>query len=114
MAVRTELTVRATHSKAIQFQLLSGSAPIDLSSIGTVEMTLRDKSGGTAVFGNLGNAKLTINGASSGSVQFVPGTADLLAGSAPYNGYFRLFASASQWYYVPSDHEFTISVRELF
>ena len=112
---QTEVTVRATTSAAISMQLLAGTAGIDLSAVGTIQMFLRDNAGGTLGFSNVGSGpKLSIPNAAQGSVDFTPGSADLVAGSAPYNGYFKLFVTPATWYFVPEDSELTIAVRETF
>lgn len=113
MAPRTELTVRATTSNGIQFQLLAGTAGINLSAVGTVELHLKDNAGGTTMTDNL-TGKLSINGAAGGSVLWTPGTADLVAGSAPYQAYFKAYVTPTSWYMVPEDSEFTVSVRPTF
>jgi len=113
MAPRTELTVRATTSNAIQFQLLSGTAAIDLSAVGTVELWRKDRDGGTTMTDNL-TGRLAINGAAGGSITWTPGTGDIVAGSAPYHGYFKVYVTPTTWYTVPEDSEFTVSAREKF
>lgn len=113
MAPRTELTVRATTSNGIQFQLLSGTAGIDLSAVGTVELHLKDRAGGTSLTDNL-TGKLSINGASGGSVLWTPGTGDLVAGSQPYHGFFKVYVSPTSHWFCPEDSEFTVNVRPTF
>lgn len=109
-----ELTVRATTSNAINFLLKSGTAGIDLSGA-TVEMFLKDNAGGTTGFTTVGaSPKLGTANAAGGTISFTPGTADLVAGSAPYVGYFKVHATASTHYYVPESAEFTLNVRETF
>ena len=110
---RTELTLRATSSDAVQLQLMAGTAPINLTPYGTVELWLKDKSGGTSMTDNL-TGKLNVNGAAGGSVKWTPGTADLVAGSAPYQGYFRLRVNSTSWLFCPEDSEFTVHVREAY
>lgn len=110
---RTVLTLRATTSDGIQFRLMSGITGIDLSAVGTVELHLKDKSGGTSMTNNL-TGKLNVNGAGGGSVLWTPGTADLVAGSAPYTVYFKCYVTASSWYFCPEDSELTINVRDTF
>lgn len=109
-----ELTIRATSSNAIQFQLLSGTAGIDFTSpvMGTVELWLKDQAGGTSMTDNL-TGKLSINGSAGGSVTWTPGTGDLVAGSAPYRAYFKLKPAGGQ-YFVPESTELTINIREAF
>ena len=110
-----ELTVRATVSNLISYQLLSGTVGIDLSAVGTVELWLKDNAGGTSSYSTAGGSpKISIVGTASGSVGFTPGTGDLAAGSAPYQGYFRLRTGAAAWYHVPEDSELTIHVRDVY
>ena len=112
---KSELTLRASSSGTVQAQLLSGTVGLDLSTVGTVEMWLKDKGGGTASFTTAGaGPKLTVTGTAAGSVSFLPGTGDLVAGSAPYHGYFRLRRSATSWDFVPESTEFTIDVRPTY
>lgn len=108
-----ELTVRAGTSTALQFRLLGGTAPIDLSGVGTVELWLKDKAGGTSMTNNI-TGKLSINGAAGGSVQWTPGSADLASGSAPYRGYFKAWSSGSAFYFIPDAYDLTINVREVY
>ncbi len=111
---KTEITVRASTSNAIQFQLLAGTAPIDLTAVGTVQLWLRDQAGGTSMQTNLGGGQLSINGAAGGSVSWTPGTATLASGSAPYRGYFKIFVTPSSWYFCPEDSEVSIDCREVW
>ena len=113
MPPRTELTLRATTSNGIQFQLLSGTTPVNLTAVGTIELWRKDSSGGTSMTDNL-TGKISINGAAGGSVLWTPGTADLVNGSAPYQAYFRVFVTSTSWYSVPEDSEFTVALREAF
>lgn len=108
-----ELTLRETTSEDVQFVLYQGTAPINLTSLGTVELWRRDKAGGTVMTDNL-TGQLSINGAAGGSVKWTPGTANLNAGSAPYQAYFKVYRSASSQFYVPESYDLTISVREKF
>lgn len=109
-----ELTVRAAQSTGIQFQVLSGTAGLNLATFGTVvELWLRDQAGGTSMTDNLTGA-LTVNGTAGGSVLWTPGTGALVAGSAPYRGYFRLRQGGTAYAYFPEDSELTINVRETF
>lgn len=110
---RTELTVRATTSNGIQFQLLAGTAGIDLSAVTTIELWRKDRSGGTTMTNNV-TGKLSINGAAGGSVLWTPGTADIVAGSADYQAYFKVYVTSTSWYTVPEDSEITIHVREAY
>ncbi len=110
--VPCELTIRATTNNAIQFQLFNGTAALDLTGVGTVELWLKNKVGGTSMVDNL-TGKLSINGTAGGSITWTPGTGDVVAGSAPYHGYFRLRPASGQ-YFVPEASELTVSVRESF
>lgn len=110
---RTDVTVRDSTSNAIPMQLLAGTVGIDLSAVGTVELWLRDSAGGTKMTDNL-TGKITIPSASAGSVTYTPGTTDLVSGSAPYSGYFKVYVTPTSWYYVPEDSEVTINVRPRF
>lgn len=110
-----EITVRATNSNSIQFVLLSGTAAINLTSpaVGTVELWLKDQAGGTSMTDNL-TGKLSINGSAGGSVLWTPGTGDVVAASAPYSAYFKLYSAAATWWFVPEDSEFTVNARSCF
>ncbi len=113
-AIPANLTVRATTNTAIQFQLLVGTVGIDLTGVGTVQMFLRDNAGGTVGYTNLGSSpKLAVNGTAGGSVTFTPGSTDLVAGSAPYRGCFKVWPTSTTWYYVPEDTEFEIDCRPI-
>lgn len=110
--IPNELTVRATTCVAVAYQLLSGTAGISLAGVGTVELHLTDNVGGTVVETTAGSGRLSIVGTASGSVSYTPGTGSLVAGSAPYRGYFKLISGTASWFFVPEDSELTINVRE--
>lgn len=112
--IPAELTIRATSSNAIQFQLFSGTVALDFTSpvMGTVELWLKDAEGGTSMTDNL-TGKLSINGSAGGSISWTPGTGDVVAGSAPYRAYFKLKPAGAQ-YFVPEATELTIHVREAY
>lgn len=117
MAARGEVTVRAGTSNGIVMQLLAGTVPIDLTSVGTVQLWLRDKSGGTQMASNVASGTagtVTIAAGAGGTVTWTPGTATLASGSAPYQGYFKVFVTASSYYFVPEDAELTVHVRETY
>lgn len=111
-ALPSELTVRATTSNAIQYELYNGTARYDLSAVGTVELWLKNQAGGTSMTDNL-TGKLSINGTAGGSITYTPATGDLVAGSAPYHAYFKLKPAGSQLFF-PEANELTIDVREAF
>lgn len=108
-----ELTVRAGTSTALQFRLLAGTAPLNLAAVGTVELWLKDREGGTTMTNSV-TGKLSINGAAGGSVSWTPGSADLVSGSAPYRGYFKAWTSGSAFYFIPDAYDLTVNVREIF
>ncbi len=108
--VPTELMLRATTSGTVPIQLRAGTSGYDLTAVGTVEVDLKDKSGGTSMFSTDNN--LAVVWRTAGSINWVPGTGHLVAGSAPYHGYFKLLRSVTQFDFVPEDSEFTINVRE--
>lgn len=108
-----ELTIRASTSTGIQLQLFSGTVALSLANYGTVELWLRNQAGGTSMTDNL-TGKLSVNGTAGGSVLWTPGTGDLVAGSAPYHGYFRLKSGAASYLFVPEDSELTVNVRETY
>lgn len=110
--VPAELTVRATESDTVQFRLYQGTAGFDLTGVGTTELHLRNNAGATVTFTTAGaSPKLSVNGTAGGSVAFTPGTADLVAGSAPYHGYFKLNEGGSISF-IPEAWELTIHVRK--
>lgn len=112
---RSDLTIRATSSGTVSLQLLSGATGLNLSTVGTVEMWLRDNKAGTISFTTAGTApKLIIVGTSIATMEFIPGTGSLIAGSAPYQGYFKLYRTATTWDYCPEGTELTINVREAY
>jgi len=108
--VPTELMLRATTSGTIPIQLRAGTVGYDLTAVGTVELHLKDQLGGTSMFSTDDN--LSVVWRAAGSINWVPGIGHLVAGSAPYHGYFKLLRTATQFDFVPEDSEFTISVRE--
>lgn len=108
-----ELSVRASSSTAIQFRMLSGTAALDLTGIGTVQLWIKDRAGGTTMTDNL-TGQLSVNGAAGGSITWTPGTGTLVAGSAPYTAYFKLYQSASAWYFCPEAYDFTVNARPTF
>ena len=109
---KAELTLRAGSTGGVQFRLMTGIAGYDLTGYGTVELWRRDRAGGTSAALSYGaGAGLTVNGTAGGSVFWTPGTADLAAGSSPYECYFRAYNGTS-WVYFPEDSEFTVHVRE--
>lgn len=110
--VPAEFTVRATSANAIQLELYNGTARLDLTGVGTVELWLKNKAGGTSMTDNL-TGQLAINGTAGGSITWTPGTATLVAGSAPYQAYLRLRPAAGQ-YFVPEATEFTVHVRATY
>ena len=111
----SELQVRATTSGTIAVQLLSGTTGIDLSTVGTVELWLKDNAGGTKSFTTVGaSPTLAVIGTAAGSINFLPGTGALIAGSAPYRAYFKLCRSSASWDFVPEASELTIDVRETY
>jgi hypothetical protein len=109
---KTELTLRVGSSDGVQFRLMEGITGFNLASYGTVELWLRDRAGGTSMTDNL-TGKLSINGTAGGSVLWTPGTADLVAGSSPYDFYFRA-GRGTVWAYFPEDSELTLNVRPAF
>ena len=109
----SELTLRAGSSSGIQFVLQSGTAPVNLTGAGTVELWRKDRSGGTSMTDNL-TGTLSINGEAGGSVQWTPGTADLVAGSAPYRCYFKVYENATKRAFYPEGYDFTVNIREAF
>ncbi len=111
----SELTLRATTSGTVQLQLRQGTVGFDLSTVGTVQLHVRDKASGTVVYSTADvSPKLSVVGTAAGSINWVPGSANLLSGSAPYHAYFKLLRSASSWEFCPEDAELTIDVREVF
>lgn len=111
--VPSELTLRATTSTGVQFQLFQGMTPLSLAGYGTVELWLKDKAGGTSMTDNLTGA-LNVNGTAGGSVLWTPGTGGLVAGSAPYGAYFRLKSGPTSFLFLPEANELTISVRAIY
>lgn len=108
-----ELTLRATTSEAIQFILRRGTAGYDLTGKGTVELWLKDRSGGTQMTDNL-TGLLSINGSAGGSVKLTPGTGLFKSGSAPYTGYFRVHEAANSFAFYPESYDLTVGVRETY
>ena len=108
-----ELTVRATTSNDIQFVLQQGTAGVNLSSFGTVELWLKDKSGGTQMTDNL-TGNLSINGSAGGSVKWTPGTGVLKSGSSPYAAYFKVYEGAAKFAFYPEGYDLTVTVRETY
>ena len=111
-ALPSEFTVRATSSSAIQFELYNGTARLDLTGVGTVELWLKNQAGGTSMTDNL-TGQLSINGTAGGSITWTPATGTLASGSAPYSAYFKLKPAGSQ-YFIPEATELTIHVRSAF
>lgn len=109
----SEVTVRAATSNAIQFVLQHGTAAYNMTGIGTVELWLKDKSGGTQMTDNLTGA-LNINGTAGGSVKWTPGTGVLKSGSAPYTAYFKVYESSTSWAFYPEGYDMTVMVRETY
>jgi hypothetical protein len=121
MPRRTDVTVTEQQTDNFDFGLLSDvdndgepESAINLSGVDHIEMWRRDNAGGTAMATSSGGgATLSFPGgfAAAGSVRWAPGTADLQASLSPYQYQFKVFRTASAWYYVPEDSWNTIRVR---
>ena len=105
-----DLTLRATTAGTVHFRLLDGTADLNLAPVGTIQLLLTDQAGGTKTFAT-GGSGLTVTSAANGSVDLVPGMGDIVAGSAPYRGYFKLHYGVNKWWFCPEDSEFTVRVR---
>ena len=110
---KSEMTLRAGCSDGVQFRLMEGISGFSLASYGTGELWRRDRAGGTSMTDNL-TGKLSVNGTAGGSVLWTPGTGDLVAGSSPYDCYFRAYRTATSYIHFPEDSEITINAREAF
>ena len=113
MAGRADVTVREATTAPITWQLMQGTAPLDLSTIDSLTLHLRDRSGVHSTFATAGG-QLVVSEAAAGKVRFTPGSADLAAAASPYRGYFQVFVTEESWYSVPEDSEFDLVVRGAF
>lgn len=114
---RVDITTTERTTDYLDFQLVSDSdddgtpdTGINLSAVDHIELWRRDKRGTIDSFSSAG-AQVVITGSAAGSVQFRPGSADLIASVSPYMCQWKVFVTASRWYYVPEDTEFAIRVK---
>jgi len=109
------VTVRESSTDYLDFQLLSASTGIDLSTAIRVQLVIKDKDG-TVVTHSTDDAspQLYITDAVNGKVQFRPHLGDLTYWRGPYQCHFWVVISALVKGSVPEDEEFTIKVQQKF
>src|SRR5690554_4873701 len=109
MTLRKDVTITEQQTGPIDFALLSDvdgdgvpETGIDLSAVDHVELWLKNNSGGTAMATSSGgDLSFPAGYAAAGSIRWTPGTSDLQASLSPYQYQFKVFDTATSWYYVP-------------
>ncbi len=111
----SEFTLRSGMAGTVEMQLRKGTVGFDVTNIGTVELHVRDKSGGSVVY-STADSSPTISKVwpAAGSVNWILGTTAIVSGSAPYRAYFKLRWSPTIQEFCPEDSEITIDCREVF
>lgn len=117
---KTEISIGAGSNDYIDFQLLQdvdedgvAETAIDLSGIDKLELLLMDRGGTLTTISSTATVAplATVTAAASGSVQLQPSTATF-AVVGPYQAQFKIYETASRYYYVPNDHYLTIHARQ--
>ena len=119
---KTEVTVTERMTDYIDFALLTDAnedgvpeSGINLSAIDHIEMFRKDAAGSVDSFTSAGGTatlSFPTGFAAAGSVRWQPGASDILASAQPYQCQFKVFVTASRYYYVPEDSRFTIKALE--
>ncbi|HHT9120343.1 MAG TPA: BppU family phage baseplate upper protein [Candidatus Hypogeohydataceae bacterium YC41] len=103
------LTIRATSQAPIDFQLLDGGNPIDLTGF-TVELRLSDNTGATKSFNTTDSpAKLAVVDAVNGKLRLFPDTPDF-ASATIYYGFFWIIDGSGKRHAVSENENFSITV----
>lgn len=93
------LTVVEATTGALNFQLFSGSSPIDLTGA-TVILLLQDNTDTIVVF----TGTITVTSATLGKVAFNPASGDLVASASPYFARFKVVDAGAKTFFCPSSY----------
>lgn len=120
---KTEITVTEQQTEPIDFALLRDAngdgvpeEGLNLSAVDHIELHRVDRGGTADSFTSAGTApglSFPTGFAAAGSVRWTPGTADIVAARSPYRCQFKVFVTASRWYYVPEDTRFGLKALEM-
>lgn len=99
----------------IDFQLLSGNEPIDLSDVYAVTLVLEDVEDTSTTFSTLdADPKLFIDDEDNGIVEFRPASDYFTVAKSPYQGNFWVYSTASIKEPVPMRDYIEIEVSSAF